>query len=427
MKNLNFDEIPKDEVTGLPILTDPVMEHVVSIFKKQRSLGIIYLDVHNLTKIESDYGFQIYDQVQCDLKNALEKLRGKYLRKQDLILKLHNYDDSFLIILSKKRNIGGARRNDLETITRRLHSQVSSTIFFAIYKWIKQKPKLRIGYSFIVNNGLLNSQRMIYRAIDEARLMSSFHIYNTEIRYKETLQQIILDEDIQSVYQPIIHTKTGEIFSYEALSRGPKDSEFFNPLFLFEIAKESDLLFELDNVCRKKAVDNAVKLDPNLKLFINALPSTIHETSFREDYLKEFLKKYNLQPNNLVFEITESLAIQNYEMFMEDIRKYTDEGYEIALDDTGTGYSSFETILKIKPHYIKIDISMVRNVDTDPLKETMIEALVNIAESIGARTIAEGIETVTEYEKIIELGVDFSQGYLFAKPSSPFPDVDVFV
>jgi EAL domain-containing protein (putative c-di-GMP-specific phosphodiesterase class I) len=112
---------------------------------------------------------------------------------------------------------------------------------------------------------------------------------------------------------------------------------------------------------------------------------------------------------------------------MEDIRSYTDLGYQIALDDTGTGYSSFETILRVKPHYIKIDITMIRNVDTDPLKQTMIRALVNIAKSINARSIAEGVETVSEYRQVQELGVDFCQGYLFAKPGPPFPSVQKFV
>lgn len=420
-------DCPTDIVTGLPLLNDFTMEKILEIFESQRSLGIIYLDVYNLTKIENDFGTEIYDSVQRDLTNAIFSLQGKFLRKKDLVIKCHQYDDSFLIVLSKKRNIGGTRKNDLETITRRIHAHINSGIFFTTYKWLKRKPKLRVGYSFIVKNNLLHPQRMIYRAISEARVMSSFHIYNTEIRYKESLQQIILDEEIKTVYQPIVHAVSGEIFSYEALSRGPEGSEFFNPLFLFEIAKDSELLFELDNVCRKKAIDNAVALDPKLKLFINALPSTIHESSFREVYLKEFMSKYNLRPENLVFEITESLAIQNNETFMADIRSYTNDGYQIAIDDTGTGYSSFETILKLKPHYIKIDISMVRNVDSDPLKQTMIEALVNIANSINARTVAEGIETVPEYRKVRELGVDFCQGYLFSKPGPPFPNVQKFL
>ncbi len=416
-----------DRVTGLTVLGPQTMQQAVEILESQRSLGVIYLDVHNLIKIENDYGATIYDSIQVDITKTILSLQGKYLRKSDLVLKCHEYGDAFLIILSKKRNIGGTRKNDLETIARRVHAHISSGIFFTIYKWLKRKPKLRIGYSFLVKNSLMNPQRMIYRAIEEARTMSAFHVYHTEIRYKETLQQIILDENIRTVYQPMIYSDSGEIFSYEALSRGPEGTEFFNPLFLFEIAKDSELLFELDNVCRKKAVDNAMQLAPHLKLFINALPTTIHESSFRTHYLKEFLERYNLKPHNVVFEITESLAIQNYESFMEDIRSYTNEGYQIALDDTGTGYSSFETILKIKPHYIKIDISMIRNVDTDPLKQTMIRALINIAKSINAQSIAEGIETVSEYGKLRELGVDICQGYLFAKPGPPFPTVKKFI
>ncbi len=425
---MNFEsKASSDPVTDLPVLGNETMEKILEIFETQRSLGIIYLDVSNLTKIENDYGAEVYDMVQQDLTRTLNSLKGQYLRQKDLIVKFHQYDDSFLIFLSKKRNIGGARKNDLETISRRVHSHVNSGIFFTIYKWLKRRPKIKIGYSFLVRNALLNPQRMIYRAIDEARQMSSFHVYNTEVRYKESLQQIILDEEIRTVYQPIVDTVTGEIFSFEALSRGPQGTEFFNPLFLFEVAKDSELLFELDHVCRKKAIDNAVAIDPSLKLFINALPSTIHEPTFREEYLKEFLKKYNLKAENLVFEITESLAIQNYETFLDDIRSYTDKGYQIALDDTGTGYSSFETILKIKPHYIKIDITMVRNVDTDPLKQTMIKALINIAKSIDARSIAEGVETVSEYRKVQDLGVDFCQGYLFAKPGPPFPEAQKFL
>jgi EAL domain-containing protein (putative c-di-GMP-specific phosphodiesterase class I)/GGDEF domain-containing protein len=417
---------PIDKVTQLPILCEQTMEEILEIFEQQRALGIIYLDVFNLIKIENDYGSKVYDSVQQDMTKALHSLKGKYLRQGDLILKCHEYDDSFLIILSKKRNIGKPRKNDLETISRRVHSKVNTETFFTIYKWLKCKPKLRIGYSFIVKNQLLNPKRMIYRAISEARIMSTFHIYNTEIRYKEKLQQIILDENIRTVYQPIVHADTGEIFSFEALSRGPEDTEFFNPLFLFEIAKDSELMFELDNVCRKKAIDNAVTMDPKYKLFINALPTTIHEDSFRTVYLRQFMEKYGLTPENLVFEITESLAIQNYDTFMEDINKYTSEGYQIALDDTGTGYSSFETILRMKPHYIKIDISMVRNVHTDHLKQTMIKALVNIAKSIGARTVGEGVEIVEEYHKLKELEVDFCQGYLFSKPAPPFPEVKKF-
>ena len=124
-----FKDCPKDTVTGLPLLCDATMEKILEIFESQRSLGIIYLDVYNLTKIENDFGSDIYDSVQRDLTEAIFSLQGKYLRKKDLVIKCHQYDDSFLIVLSKKRNIGGTRKNDLETITRRIHAHINSGIF----------------------------------------------------------------------------------------------------------------------------------------------------------------------------------------------------------------------------------------------------------------------------------------------------------
>ncbi len=110
------------------------------------------------------------------------------------------------------------------------------------------------------------------------------------MRNKEKLQELILKESIRTVFHPIVDLVKNEILGYEALTRGPAGTEYENPYILFDIAQETDLLFELDRLCRKKALQNAFGINPKHKLFLNCLPSAVLDPEFRDAYLQSFLK-----------------------------------------------------------------------------------------------------------------------------------------
>ncbi len=135
------------------------------------------------------------------------------------------------------------------------------------------------------------------------------------MRHREKLQELILRESVTTFYQPIIDFNRFEILGFEALSRGPQGTEFENPHNLFDAAAEADLHFELDRLCREKALQNAQGLNYNHKLFINCLPSSMFGLQYREAYLKSLLEELRIVPLNIVLEIVERDAIENFDLF----------------------------------------------------------------------------------------------------------------
>lgn len=139
--------------------------------------------------------------------------------------------------------------------------------------------------------------------------------------------------------------------------------------------------------------------------------------------MQHYLEELKLEPCNMVLEVTERQAIESFELFREAIAYYSDLGYAIAVDDTGAGYSNLETVLELKPQFIKIDISIVRGVNENILKKELIRAIKRLALEMGSIVIAEGIETREELKTLEEIGINFGQGFIFAKPGPAFPEI----
>ena len=263
-------------------------------------------------------------------------------RQDDLVTVNKRHGDVFLIFLSKKREEKPFGKGDLEHLGDRIHSYLSKRIYRMTCSYLRSRPKIGIGYGLVLHNPLIKEERLILKVIDEARQMAKFQGYRVEVKNKEILQEIILKEDVQTVFQPIVNMKDQSIVGYEALTRGPKGTEFESPYMLFDIATESDLLFELDRLCRRKALIRAANLEAPYKLFVNTLPMTIRDPEFQGQLMVDFLKSMNLHPSRIVLEITERLAIENYSLFLEAMNYFTDVGFAVAVDDMGAGYSGLE-------------------------------------------------------------------------------------
>jgi len=230
--------------------------------------------------------------------------------------------------------------------------------------------------------------------------------------------EIIENEDIRTVFQPIISLRDSSILGYEALSRGPSESAMNNPEILFEYAEKYSKIWELELICRSKALESARLLQLKNKLFLNVNPNIMHDMKFRQGFTKEYLNKYNIDPDRIVFEITEKEAVKNMLDFKKTVQNYKDQNYQIAIDDAGAGYSGLNMISDIHPHFIKLDINLIRNIDNDHTKQALIKSMKEFAILSNTYLIAEGIETESELNKLIEIGVHYGQGFLIQKPES---------
>lgn len=228
---------------------------------------------------------------------------------------------------------------------------------------------------------------------------------------------IIGESRIKTLFQPIVEVNTGEIYGYEALSRGIlKNGKIMNPEELFSRAKDMDLMFYLDRVCRESSIRAASVQGIKKKLFVNFIPTAIYEPSLCLQSTAKVLAEENIDPDQMVFEVVETEKVEDFGHLNRILDYYKERGYSTALDDIGSGYSNISSLLQLKPDYMKIEMNIVRDIHLDKKKQELLDEFIYNGKQVGAVILAEGIETLEEYRYLKGKNVDLMQGYLFGKP-----------
>ncbi len=241
---------------------------------------------------------------------------------------------------------------------------------------------------------------------------------------RKQLAEIIKNANLRIVFQPIVSLRDGSVFGYEALCRGPAGSPLENPDALFGIAAESGRLWELEQLSRTKALEAAFNNNLPKKLFLNVNPAVIHDEKFKNGFTREYLLEYNIDPSNIYFEISEKNAVEDLSGFISTIEHYKNQNYKIAIDDAGAGYSGLNMITDVHPHFIKLDMKLIRDIDKDAYKKALVKSLHDFSCLTEIALIAEGIETEAELRTLIDIGVHFGQGYFIQYPNSELSSIE---
>ena len=384
------------------------------------SLGLLVLDASPLGRIEDEYGTRAYEEVRQRFFKIIDESRGKDYRQGDVVCLDRPRGLRFLFLLDRKRRRSVALSvADLRTARGRVVSSLAPNIARAAFPYIKTPPRLEVGHGLAVHNPLLHTERVIERALAEALQQASHERHAEELGVLERLQDILLRERVVTAYQPILRLQENTIMGFEALSRGPRGSGLESAAALFGAAESHGLKVELDRLCRKRALLSSSRIPSNAKIFVNTLPATMRDPQFRDKALIEFLDKAQVAPSRIVIEITEQEVIANHAMFLETMGYFKQIGVSFAVDDVGKGYSGLDTIAKLKPQYLKIDIGLVRDVHTSPVNFSMVKALVALGHNIGSEVIAEGIHNEEETQVLRDaLKVDYGQGFHLARPDA---------
>lgn len=238
--------------------------------------------------------------------------------------------------------------------------------------------------------------------------------------YKEEYLEfstILKKAKVKTLFQPIISLKDCTVLGYEALSRGPKNSIMNSPEVLMDVSEKYNREWELEALFRCKALKNFSKVNTNSKIFLNVSPKILHSIELKESFTKESLNKYSLKCEDIVLEVTEKDEVIDIEDFKRSIDHYKRQDYEIAIDDSGIGYSGLNRLCKIKPKYIKLDIELICNIDKDETKRAIVKSMHEFCLLSESNLIAEGIETEEQLKTLIEIGVQYGQGYYIQMPN----------
>ncbi|MEK0316468.1 EAL domain-containing protein [Cohnella sp. 56] len=230
------------------------------------------------------------------------------------------------------------------------------------------------------------------------------------------LERLLERRALRSVYQPIVDIRKQRPMGYEALSRPLETDVFDGPLALFEFAERAGKEYALDRLARERAISGSSRIGRGQKLFLNLSPRIIDAPQFAPWKTLALLEAYGLTPDQVVFEITERSSIRDLGSVQRVLAHYRNQGYRIAIDDVGAGYSSLASIVELKPDYIKVDRSIVSGLHADTFKAHMLGTLVEAADRMGIGLIAEGVETRAELDKLLQMGVHYAQGYYLGRP-----------
>lgn len=238
------------------------------------------------------------------------------------------------------------------------------------------------------------------------------------------LSNLLKNEQITSLFQPIVQIKTQQVFGYESLSRGPSDSPLHAALILFDTAERCQLTEKLEELCLRVAAKNWQMHSLDSYLFVNMSPAMLMSSSFRSARLMNLIKKYQLNPKKIVIEISERFpALQLLEL-KSAIAWLKKQGFLIAIDDLGTGYSGLKLWSDLQPDLVKIDRHFIRDIQDDLIKLEFVRSLVSLSKRLGCHLIAEGVENQAELNVVMELGIELIQGFIVGRPK-PYPTANM--
>jgi len=390
------------------------------LFRMPEKLGhaaLLMMDMDNLKQINDTFGHDWGDRYinlagQCFAQTLPQNTICARMSGDEFIVLFYGYD----------------RRDEIRQVLNRLSEAIKERTAL-----LPNGDTMRIsisgGIAWYPENGrdLATLKKYadfaMYQVKHESKgEMGEFDIgaYNQEVyaaQLRREFLQMLRENSADYHFQPIFSAHTGRVAAYEALMR-VKMQLLDSPLTVMKLAREMDKLYEVERLTAFKAtstfmmMQNRGRLHRNTKLFLNSIASS----SLTDEDVAEFKAQFAELLNNLVIEITEEEEIDR-EALERKRRAMGDQG-ALALDDWGSGYSNSNSLLELSPDYIKVDITIICDIDTDADKQQLVKDIVEYAHGRGMKIVAEGIETEAELRKVIELGVDLLQGYFLAKPAA---------
>lgn len=385
--------------------------------KKDEFTTLIIIDVHSFDDINELYGFTIGNQVLVSISELLKNFSKKY---EDTTL-YRVYGNSFVLRHTKMIY----NMEQLENVIDGLNHLFKTTPIRIKEIHTDINISINMGISICQNEPIKTANTALKKAKE---CNKNFYIYNSDINpkknieetlyWKNKIKEAISNNNVVPFYQPIVNTDE-EIVKYEALMRikDQKEGEtiYITPNFFLDIASKTKQYHELSDIMIEKALIQLTKTDKMISVNIGF--ENIQNLEFIELIDRLLHNKNEAFCSRLIFEILESDMISDYDILNNFIIKYREKGVKIAIDDFGTGYSNFKNILLMRPDYLKIDASLIKDIDNNEDSFQLVKSIVEFSKALDIKLIAEFVYSKEVFEITKSLGIDEFQGYYFGKPN----------
>ncbi len=406
-----------DELTGLPnrnLLLDRVGQSIRTSSRENQKLAILFLDLDRFKTINDSLGHAIGDNLLQEVSSRLYNT----LRDRDTISR--NGSDEFVVVLERLEDA-----NEAINVANKIISRLTKA-------FVIQSHNIHLGASIGISiyptDGdtplelLRNADTAMYRAKQAGGNQLQFYDESMSNQLRDKLEaegelhSALQNDEFYMVYQPQVSCSTGKITGFESLLRwNNKKLGEIGPDRFVPMLEETGLIYPVGKWIVTQVVNfiKANNIDVKVSINLSALQCT---NLLFLDFVNNEIDIAHINPNIIEFEITETLLIKDFDrtkLFLDEVHSI---GCTIALDDFGTGYTSMNYLAHLPVDVIKVDRSLVRDIDSDNNLRSIVNAIVTMCNGLGVKNIFEGIESIAELDVIKEMHGDIIQGYLFSKP-----------
>lgn len=434
-KKLVEEEIWKqanyDFLTGLPnfrLVKNRIEQAIKMADRSEYFLVLFFVDLDRFKDINDSLGHAMGDEL---LKQAAQRMLD-CVRETDTVGRFAG--DEFIVMLGEVQNV-----NNAASIANKILTQLEKA--FRLGSEIAH-ISASIGITVYPNDGsdietlLGNADQALYAAKRQGRNRYRFYVPSMQddsfnrLRITHDLHAALPQKELVVYYQPIMDLNSGLVYKAEALLRWKHPMlGMISPAIFVPIAEKIGKISEIGDWVFQQAASALLYLretiHPEFQISVNRSPLQFTEIEKKTEW-PDYLAFLGLPGHSVVIEITENLLMQASELISTQLLIYRDRGIQVALDDFGTGYSSLSYLRRFDIDYIKIDQSFVKTLTANSNELILCEAITVMAHRLGLKVIAEGIETDEQYQLIRQMGCDYGQGFLFAKPM-PFNEFESYL
>lgn len=403
-----------DTTTDVPTLA-LVVEQLKTRIEAGEVLQVYCLELEPLFRLDERNYWDSFDDLRRELVRALHFVLAPLLGGDLVIATSHTGGNDFYVFVKDRGERPLQRARELEHALRDLLKQIKAD------PYIVEEVAIFVGGAS-TQGQTLYAPRVLYNAVREAKDVAE----KRESRYYqllgERLNRSIREKTIRTFFQPIVDLATQRVAGYEALSRGPAGSEIESPEVIFELARDMQLVWELETLCIENLHPYLTPVCARGLLFLNLESHFIQQLEARGTDVLEPLLSCG---QSVVIEVTERSAIRDYGNFRRTLLQLKKMGFRIAVDDCGSGYATLEAVAELHPDYLKVGHSLFHGLEHDPIRRRLVDLVARCAETIGATAVAEAIETEEQWAICRELKIEMGQGYFFARPA-PWEEAKAF-
>jgi EAL domain-containing protein (putative c-di-GMP-specific phosphodiesterase class I)/GGDEF domain-containing protein len=394
-----------------------LFDELRSLLDTRRRLGVVHVEPANIDLVESLYGWQVFDRAMAHFAAALKGMPGAELPSGSLLAVGGVPADRFVVFVPSNFAGGEPTHDDLAATAAAVKVRLDALLDDDPFAALAPRLTVRVGHAFLSEDPFYRFERRVHAAVDEARTLSDRREQSRDRVWGAELKQLIRDERIRTVWQPVVEMASGAVFGFEALARGPKDSLFEMPRAMFALSGRVGAAGDLDRLCRAAAIREGAAVVAGGKLFVNVLPSTLADPEWRHGTVSELLAAAGRKPQDVVVEVSERAVGHDAESLAIACSGLREDGFALALDDVGTGRDGGEALDRLRPDYLKVDASVVRGIDRNLVKQEIFATIARQGSAIGARVVAVGVESAEEAATVRALGTAYAQGYHYAGPA----------